>query len=70
MRMRLLTLREVAQYFRVHPATVYRLVKSGQLQAVRVGRDLRFDVHVVDDWVAKGGTAASRSEHRFERGER
>jgi excisionase family DNA binding protein len=70
MRMRLLTLREVAQYLRVHPGTVYRLVKSGQLQAARVGRDLRFDSRVVDDWVAKGGTGGSRSDHRTEHGKR
>jgi len=61
MRMRLLTLREVAQYLQVHPGTVYRLVKAGQLRAARVGRDLRFDVRELDDWVAKGGTANSQA---------
>jgi excisionase family DNA binding protein len=56
--MRLLTLREVAHYLQVHPGTVYRLVKTRQLKAVRVGRDLRFDLKVVDNWVANGGSAA------------
>jgi excisionase family DNA binding protein len=60
MRTRLLTLREVAQYLQVHPGTVYRLVKAGQLRAARVGRDLRFDIRELDDWVSKGGTASSK----------
>jgi len=59
MRTQLMTLREVAHYLRVHPATVYRLVKAGRLPAIRVGRDLRFDVRVVDAWVASGGSSAS-----------
>src|SRR5260370_13299461 len=54
--LRLLTLREVAEYLQVHPATVYRLVKTKQLMAVRVGRDFRFDARVVEEWVAKGGS--------------
>lgn len=57
---RLMTLREVAEYLRVHPGTVYRLVKSGQLPAARVGRDLRFDTRLVEQWIAKGGTGAAR----------
>lgn len=58
----LMTLREVAEYLRVHPGTVYRLVKKGQLRGVRVGRDFRFDVRVVDDWIGKGGTSGSEAE--------
>lgn len=65
LRMRLLTLREVAHYLRVHRGTVYRLVKAGYLPAIRVGRDLRFDMRVVDEWVANGGTAPSDArKHR------
>jgi excisionase family DNA binding protein len=67
MRTRLLTLREVAQYLQVHPGTVYRLVKTGQLRAARVGRDLRFDIRVVDEWIAKGGTAGSEPPKRKKR---
>jgi excisionase family DNA binding protein len=53
---RLLTLREVSDYLNVNPATVRRLVRSGQLHAIRVGRDMRFEVRVVDQWVAAGGS--------------
>jgi len=62
MRTRLLTLREVADYLHVHPGTVYLLVKKGQLQALRIGRDFRFDIRVVEDWIGKGGTSSGEAE--------
>jgi excisionase family DNA binding protein len=37
----LLTVAEVASVMRVSNMTVYRLIKSGQLGAVRVGRNYR-----------------------------
>jgi excisionase family DNA binding protein len=37
----LLTTREVAEAIRVSTMTVYRLIKSGELPAIRVGRHLR-----------------------------
>jgi excisionase family DNA binding protein len=39
--MRFLTVSEVAKTLRVSSMTVYRLVNSGQLDAVRVGRSYR-----------------------------
>jgi excisionase family DNA binding protein len=62
--MRLFTLREVAEYLKVHPGTVYRLVKNGQLPAARIGRDLRFDPRLVQQWVAEGGTGARGGKSR------
>jgi len=32
---------EVAEYLEVHPATVYRLIASGQLRTVRIGSGQR-----------------------------
>ncbi len=37
----LLTAREVADVMRVSTMTVYRLIKSGELPAIRVGKHLR-----------------------------
>lgn len=62
MRNRLMTLREVADYLHVHPGTVYRLVKKGELQGLRVGRDFRFDLRVVEDWIGRGGTSSTEPE--------
>ena len=38
---RLLTVAEVADHMRVSNMTVYRLIKSGQLPAIRVGKNFR-----------------------------
>jgi excisionase family DNA binding protein len=62
---RMLTLREVSDYLNVNPATVRRLVRTGQLRAIRVGRDMRFEVRVVDQWVAAGGSVPGQSEPLF-----
>ena len=62
---RMLTLREVSDYLNVNPATVRRLVRTGQLRAIRVGRDMRFEVRVVDQWVAAGGTLPGQSESKI-----
>jgi excisionase family DNA binding protein len=62
--LKMLTLREVSDYLNVNPATVRRLVRSGQLRAIKVGRDMRFEVRVVDQWVAAGGSIANDPRHK------
>jgi excisionase family DNA binding protein len=47
---RIMTVRELADYLRVHPITIYRQLKCGQLPAFRVGSDWRFDVEAIDRW--------------------
>jgi excisionase family DNA binding protein len=44
----ILTLTEVARYLRVHPSTIYRLLKLNQLPAFRVGSDWRFKLEDID----------------------
>lgn len=46
----LLTVREVASYLRVHSATVYRLLRRGELPAFKVGSDWRFNRESLDRW--------------------
>jgi excisionase family DNA binding protein len=43
----LLTPREVAEVMRVSTMTVYRLIKSGEMPAIRVGKHLRIRGHDV-----------------------
>ena len=45
-----MTLEEVADYLRVHPSTIYRLVKRGKLPAFKVGSDWRFNLESIDNW--------------------
>jgi excisionase family DNA binding protein len=46
-----LTVREVAEYLRVHQATIYRLLKEQKLPAFRVGADWRFNREVIERWM-------------------
>jgi excisionase family DNA binding protein len=47
---RIMTVRELADYLRVPPITIYRQLKCGQLPAFRVGSDWRFNVEAIDRW--------------------
>jgi excisionase family DNA binding protein len=45
-----MTVREVSAYLRVHPSTIYRLVKRNQIPAFHVGSDWRFNVEQIESW--------------------
>jgi excisionase family DNA binding protein len=47
---RVMTVQDVSVYLRVHPSTVYRLLKRNELPAFRVGCDWRFNVEAIDRW--------------------
>jgi excisionase family DNA binding protein len=51
--LRVLTVRELAGYLRVHQTTVYRLLKEQKLPAVRVGADWRFNRDAIERWMSK-----------------
>jgi excisionase family DNA binding protein len=53
-----LTVAEVAGHLRVSNMTVYRLVQSGELAAVRVGRSYRIREDDVDRFLAERYTQA------------
>jgi excisionase family DNA binding protein len=48
-----MTLEEVATLLRVHPSTVYRLLRLGHLPAFKLGSDWRFRKESIEDWVKK-----------------
>jgi excisionase family DNA binding protein len=47
---KMLTVQEVSDYLRVHPATVYRLLRSKQIPGFRVGGEWRFGSETIDRW--------------------
>jgi excisionase family DNA binding protein len=57
-RPRFLTVAEVASMLRVSTMTVYRLIKSGQLPAARVGKSYRVREEDVDSYLANSYTQA------------
>ncbi len=46
----ILTVNELSGYLKVHPSTIYRLLKTGQLPAFKVGSDWRFNIEEIDHW--------------------
>ncbi len=53
-----MTVAEVADVLRVSTMTVYRLIKAGDLRAVRVGRSYRLAEDEVDRYLARSFTEA------------
>lgn len=46
-----LTTEEVLSYLKVTPRTIYRLIRVGELPAVRIGRQWRFRRADLDEWL-------------------
>jgi excisionase family DNA binding protein len=53
-----LTAGEVANYLRVSLSTIYRLLKSGDLPAFKIGSDWRFNRVHVEEWLKSRTQAA------------
>jgi excisionase family DNA binding protein len=64
---RFLTVAEVAQAARVSRMTVYRLVHSGELPAVRVGRSFRVPESVVEQLLSGAALGEGEAEHLGDR---
>jgi excisionase family DNA binding protein len=45
-----LKVKDLSNYLRLSRSTVYRLLKTGQLPAFRIGSDWRFNVEEIDRW--------------------
>jgi excisionase family DNA binding protein len=46
-----LTVEEVADLLKVHRTTVYRMLKSGELPAFKIGSDWRFNRVRIEEWL-------------------
>ncbi len=57
-----LTVDEVARYLRVHPMTVQRWCRSGDLPAAKIGRAYRIKRGDLDRWWAEHQPAAALLE--------
>ncbi|MDR2252962.1 MAG: helix-turn-helix domain-containing protein [Bifidobacteriaceae bacterium] len=49
-----LTVSEVAQTLRVSDMTIYRLVASGEIRALKVGRSYRIPADALEEWLEDG----------------
>jgi excisionase family DNA binding protein len=56
----ILTAQELSEYLRVHPTTIYRLLRAKRIPGFRVGSDWRFDIDMIDRWRSEGEQATAR----------
>jgi excisionase family DNA binding protein len=47
---KVMTVRELSEYLKVHPSTIYRQLKRGRIPAFKVGSDWRFNIESIDRW--------------------
>jgi excisionase family DNA binding protein len=45
-----LTVTELAEYLKVTPSTIYRLLKARKIPGFRIGSDWRFNRVQIDEW--------------------
>jgi excisionase family DNA binding protein len=50
-----LTIGEVAEMLRVHPTTVYRLLKRGDMPGFKIGGNWRVSVNALERWISEIG---------------
>jgi excisionase family DNA binding protein len=48
-----MTLEETAEFLKVHPSTVYRLLKKHRIPAFKMGSDWRFNLESIEKWIQK-----------------
>lgn len=51
LKMTILKLEEVAEILKIHKSTVYRLLKKGEIPAMKIGADYRFIGEELESWV-------------------
>jgi excisionase family DNA binding protein len=44
------TIKELSEHLRVHPTTIYRLLRQGRLPGFRVGSNWRFNRATIEEW--------------------
>lgn len=63
---RFLTTEQVANILQVHPFTILRLIKSGRLKGVKLGRVYRIKEADVNEFLEKSTTSKGKKEEKKE----
>jgi excisionase family DNA binding protein len=62
------TIKELSEHLRVHPTTIYRLLRQGRLPGFRVGSNWRFSREAIEQWErAQAGRSAPGPRRRRQR---
>jgi excisionase family DNA binding protein len=58
------TIKELSEHLRVHPTTIYRLLRQGRLPGFRVGSNWRFSREAIEQWEREQAGRAAGSPPR------
>jgi excisionase family DNA binding protein len=65
------TIKELSAHLRVHPTTIYRLLRQGRLPGFRVGSNWRFNRTAIEQWeklqASDPQPLASRGRHKSDK---
>jgi excisionase family DNA binding protein len=65
------TIKELSEHLRVHPTTIYRLLRQGLLPGFRVGSNWRFSRDAIEQWerdqVGRAPSVSRRGQRRHSR---
>ena len=64
----ILTVKEVSELLRVHPATIYRLTKESKIPSFRIGPYWRFRPDLIERWMAEKSMHARQVRKVIESG--
>lgn len=65
---KVITLKEVAEFLKVHERTVYRLAAKGEIPAFKVANSWRFRREDIERWIdQKMHSATPRGSHEADR---
>ena len=60
----LLTVKEVAEFLRINPITVYRMAQNGSIPALKINSSWRFKVDSIEGWLKTKEKSNIRGETR------
>jgi excisionase family DNA binding protein len=63
----ILTIAELSAHLRVHPTTIYRLLRQGRIPGFRVGSAWRFSRTAIEKWEVGAGGALDSEAPRVHR---
>lgn len=49
---KVMNVKELADYLKVHPITIYKQAKSRAIPAFKIGKSWRFNKKSIDKWIA------------------
>jgi len=61
----IMTVKEIAEYLRVHESSIYRLSKAGKIPAYKVGRCWRFKKDKIDEWLHQSQIKIEENKETF-----